>query len=215
MVSLPGNLTQKMVDLLLSELTRLGWAKVTEGAGGKRASKTCRSISSASITRSSKLKGPELRRSSTMSEHYYRSSHWWSTTFEAHDVGARCRRSRAGALQSGWWRWSDESVDVIEHLKRISVRQRHPDDGVYHLPEIGSFTLSPPSGRISKREGRRREGRAGEKERRGKGELSSPAILEDGRGEGSLSNFPQLLPRSKTSTMTRLIQPFIHPLTQF
>ena len=189
MVSLPGNLTQKMVDLLLSELTRLGWAKVTEGAGGKRASKTCRSFSSASITRSSKLNGPELRRSSTMSEHYYRSSHWWSTTFEAHDVGARCRRSRAGALQSGWWRWSDESVDVIEHLKRISVRQKHPDDGMYHLSEIGSFTLSPPSGRISKRKRKGREGRAGDKERRGKGELSSPAILEDGRGEGSLSKF--------------------------
>ena len=31
MVSLPGYLTQKMIDLLLSELTRLGDAKVTEG----------------------------------------------------------------------------------------------------------------------------------------------------------------------------------------
>ena len=155
MVSLPGNLTQKMVDLLLSELTRLGGAKVTEGAGGKGASKTCRSISSASITRSSKLNGPELRRSSTMSEHYYRSSHWWSTTFEAHDVGARCRRSRAGALQSGWWRWSDESVERHRASEADFCPAKHPDDGVYHLPETGSFTLSPPSGRISKRNGKR------------------------------------------------------------
>ena len=35
MVSLPGHLTQKMIDLLLSELTRLGDAKVTEGPAEK------------------------------------------------------------------------------------------------------------------------------------------------------------------------------------
>ena len=152
-----------------------------------------------------------------MSEHYYRSSHWWSTTFEAHDVGARCRRSRAGALQSGWWRWSDESVERHRASEADFCPAKHPDDGVYHLPETGSFTLSPPSGRISKRERRRREGRAGKKERRGKGELSSPAILEDGRGEGSLSKL--------SSTFISLTKPneddgnthsFIHsPITQF
>ena len=61
----------------------------------------------------------------------------------------------------GWWRRRDESVDVIEHLKLISVRRRHPDDGVNQLPEIDGFTFSPPSGRICKREGKRRAGRAG------------------------------------------------------
>ena len=82
---------------------------------------------------------------------------------------------------------------------------------MYHLPEIGSFTLSPPSGRISKRKGKRREGRAGNKEREGKGELSSPAILEDGRGEGSLSKFPQLLFRSSESHCNDdSIHTFIH-----
>ena len=85
---------------------------------------------------------------------------------------------------------------------------------MYHLPEIGSFTLSPPSGRISKRKGKRREGRAGDKERKGKGELSSPAILEDGRGEGSLSNFPQLLLRSSESQYNDDgIHTFIHSST--
>ena len=144
----------------------------------------------------------------TLMEHYFRSSRCRSTlsTFTGRST------------QSGRWRWRDESVDVIEHLKRISVRQRHPDDGVYHLPEIGSFTLSPPSGRISKRKGKRREGRAGDKEREGKGELSSPAILEDGRGEGSLSKLSSTftsLERTSMTTMTTLIHSFIHQLTQF
>ena len=69
---------------------------------------------------------------------------------------------------------SDESVDVIEHLKRIPVRQRHPDDGVNHLPEIDDFTFPPPSGRIMQEEKkRRREGRAGI-EKEGKGRAGFP-----------------------------------------
>ena len=67
----------------------------------------------------------------------------------------------------GWWRRRDESVDVIEHLKLISVRRKHPDDGVYHLPEIDGFTFPPPSGRIMQEGRRRREGREGNRKKGG------------------------------------------------
>ena len=124
--------------------------------------------SSASITHTSKLNGPERRRSSTNSEHY---------TFEAHDVGARCRHSSAGALQSRRWRKREEGVGSFEHPKLISVRQLHPDDEACCLPEIDGFTFPPPSGRIMQEERKEKGGPSGDRERREGEELNFLTIL--------------------------------------
>ena len=160
MVSLPGNLTQKMVDLLLSELTRLGWAKVTEGAGWKRASKTCRSISSASITRSSKLKrsgtSPELDdvgallSKLTLMEHYFRSSRCRSTlsTFTG-------RSTTVGVMEMEWWeRWRHRASEADFCPAKAPGRRGGSPSGNRRLHFSASFWSDNARGKKKRREGR-------------------------------------------------------------
>ena len=145
MVSLPGNLTQKMIDLLLSELTRLGGAKVTEGAGEKGGVEDVPIIllrlHHTLIEAQWSGTSPELDdvgallSKLTLMEHYFRSSRCRSTlsTFTG-------RSTTVGVMEMEWWeRWRHRASEADFCPAKAPGRRGVSPSGNRQLHPFASF----------------------------------------------------------------------------